>query len=507
MVGHKGEVLVDANGQSPISSLEQYRSSVNSTTWDAVTHYAQSVSQRRLKMAFFSATPQGGGVALMRHALVRFLRTLGVDCKWYVPRPRPEVFRITKTNHNILQGVADPEERLSKAQQQILDEWVQTNVAQKWGKPGGPLAARQDGGADFIVVDDPQMPGLVSIAKEVDPGRPVVFRSHIQVRADLAHTKGTPTAEVWDWVWERVKQADVFVSHPVKAFVPSNVTFDKVAWLPATTDWLDGLNKELATYDSQHYIHDFNTACFQQQMPPLAYPARDYIAQIARFDPSKGIPDVLASYALLRRKYMKDYPQASTPQLVIAGHGSVDDPDASRIFDHTLRLLDTTYADIASDVILQRVGPTDQLLNAVLSHAKVALQLSTREGFEVKVSEALHKGVPVIATRAGGIPLQVRDGEGGYLVEVGDCEAVARHLFELFDDEDLYARMSGEAKRSVGDEVGTVGNALAWLYLADALTEGERVVPRGRWVNDLAREKCGVLYQKGENRLPRNVAS
>ena len=74
-------------------------------------------------MAFFSATPQGGGVALMRHALIRFFRLVGVDCTWWVPKPKPEVFRITKTNHNILQGVADPAERLTKENQEVLDEW------------------------------------------------------------------------------------------------------------------------------------------------------------------------------------------------------------------------------------------------------------------------------------------------------------------------------------------------------------------------------------------------
>ena len=39
------------------------------------------------------------------------------------------------------------------------------------------------------------------------------------------------------------------------------------------------------------------------------------------------------------------------------------------------------------------------VLNVLMANAKFALQLSTREGFEVKVSEALHAGKPVIASR------------------------------------------------------------------------------------------------------------
>ena len=134
----------------------------------------------------------------------------------------------------------------------------------------------------------------------------------------------------------------------------------------------------------------------------------------------------------------------------------------------------------------------------------MALQLSTREGFEVKVSEALHKGIPIVASRAGGIPLQVVHGKGGYVVETGDYKAVARHLFDLLTDEALYREMSGFAAAHVSDEVGTVGNALAWMYLADALSKGETVRPDSAWINDLAREGAGVPYEEGETRLPRD---
>jgi glycosyltransferase involved in cell wall biosynthesis len=505
MTGYRGEVEVDASGKAHLTTAEHYKKSVSCNTWKAAMHFAGSLKERQIKIAFFSATPQGGGVALMRHALIRFFRTIGVHCKWFVPQPRPEVFRVTKTNHNILQGVAEPNECLTEDQKSLLREWVQTNSSRKWDSGGGPLAARKDGGADVIIVDDPQMPDLVPIAKKMDPHRPVIFRSHIQIRSDLADQAGTATSEVWNWLWDKVKHADIFISHPVREFVPNGIDFEKVGWLPATTDWLDGLNKELAEYDAQYYAHEFKMTCFRQQMHPLNFPDRDYIVQIARFDPSKGIPDVLASYAILRRKYLKNFSQKETPQLVIAGHGSVDDPDGSRIFNLTLYLLETEYNDIAKDVVLQRVGPADQILNTLLGYAKIALQLSTREGFEVKVSEALHKGIPVIATKAGGIPLQVQHWKGGYLVDVGDNEAVAKHLYDLLSDTALYERMSKFAAENVSDEVGTVGNALAWMYLADSLTKGKDVKPGGAWINDLARKTAGVPYAKEENRLPRNL--
>ncbi|OJD31654.1 glycosyltransferase family 4 protein [Diplodia corticola] len=502
-VGYKNVVEVDSMGHAQITSLDQYPGTVGERTWDATMKYVTSIKKNKTKIAFFNSTPQGGGVALMRHALIRFFRLVGVDAHWYVPKPKPEVFRITKTNHNILQGVANPKERLTDDMKETLDEWCQGNADRFWLKPGSPLAPRSQGGADVIIVDDPQMPSLVAISKKVDPDRPVIFRSHIQVRSDLADQPGTPTAEVWDWVWNHVKQADLFISHPVRDFIPNCVDFKKVGYLPATTDWLDGLNKDMNQFVTEYYFHELSTEAYRQRVNRLDFPRRQYIAQIARFDPAKGIPDVLASYAELRRNYLKGWPRQKTPQLVIAGHGAVDDPDGSMILDQTLSLLEGKYSDIAEDIVVMRLGPSDQQLNALMSNAKVALQLSTREGFEVKVSEAVHKGIPIIATKAGGIPLQVQDKKSGFLVEPGDYKAVAKHLYQLFSDSELYQDMSEYAAKHVSDEVSTVGNALAWLYMADSLAQGKTLLPESKWINDMAREEAGMPYVEGETRLPR----
>lgn len=138
-----------------------------------------------------------------------------------------------------------------------------------------------------------------------------------------------------------------------------------------------------------------------------------------------------------------------------------------------------------------------------MSNARVAIQLSTREGFEVKVSEAVHAGKPVVAYRTGGIPLQIVDGKSGYVVTPGDHKTVAKHLYDLCTDEALYREMSQYAKTHVSDEVGTVGNAAAWLYLAVMYHRGIKIKPNGAWLNDLLRAETGEEYVPGEPRLPR----
>ena len=152
---------------------------------------------------------------------------------------------------------------------------------------------------------------------------------------------------------------------------------------------------------------------------------------------------------------------------------------------------------------MARLDPNDQLLNMIMSHAHVVLQLSTAEGFEVKVSEALHAGRPVVGTRVGGIPLQIKEHENGYLVDPGDWKAVAGHLMHLFTDDNLHEAMSAAARAGLSDEVSTVGNAMAWYFLIGKFVLGDGMDGNGRWVNDMAREEAGEKYVVGENRLPR----
>ncbi|KAL2860308.1 hypothetical protein BJX68DRAFT_82519 [Aspergillus pseudodeflectus] len=504
-VGMSGLVQVDTGFHVQLTNKGNYEKTVTPNMWKAIEYYADDLKKRKIKFAFFSATPRGGGVALMRHAMVRFSHALGTDMKWYVPKPRPGVFRVTKTNHNILQGVSHPEERLTEEKWELVTNWIHENSNRYWLRSGGPLTHPKDGGADVVVIDDPQMPALIPLAKQIAPDRPVVFRSHIQIRSDLVAQEGSPQAECWGRMWEMIKEADLFISHPVRSFVPHNVPKDMVGYMPASTDWLDGLNKNMKDWDNAYYGRFFNSLVRNTGMPVIDYPADEYIVQIARFDPSKGIPDVVEAYEKFHKRMLASVPDRCPPKLLICGHGSVDDPDGSIIYNAVVTHIESFIPHLADKICIVRLGPSDQVLNAILSKAKVALQLSTREGFEVKVSEAIHKGRPVIATRAGGIPLQVIDKGNGFLVDVGDTDAVAQHLFDLCTDDELWQRMHEFALDHVCDEVSTVGNSLNWLYLASTLSKGEKIKPNERWINDMARDSSGIPYEEGEDRLKRAI--
>ena len=81
------------------------------------------------------------------------------------------------------------------------------------------------------------MPGLIPLIKKVRPDLPIIYRSHIEIRSDLVHIQGSPQEEVWQYLWNNIQHADLFISHPVNKFVPSDVPPEKLALLGAATDW------------------------------------------------------------------------------------------------------------------------------------------------------------------------------------------------------------------------------------------------------------------------------
>jgi alpha,alpha-trehalose phosphorylase (configuration-retaining) len=100
------------------------------------------------------------------------------------------------------------------------------------------------------------MPDLIPLIKKFRPDLPIVYRSHIEIRSDFVHVKGSPQSEVWQYLWNNTQLADLFISacptnagvpsgvttiipagHPVSKFVPSDVPLENLARLGAAPDW------------------------------------------------------------------------------------------------------------------------------------------------------------------------------------------------------------------------------------------------------------------------------
>lgn len=96
------------------------------------------------------------------------------------------------------------------------------------------------------------------------------------------------------------------------------------------------------------------------------------------------------------------------------------------------------------------------------------------DNFPVSILEALASGVPVVASRAGGMPEQIREGVDGHLVPQGDVEALRACLQALIDEPARVARMSQAARE--GAEAWDLARYLE--RLEGHLAEACRLPPR-----------------------------
>ena len=90
--------------------------------------------------------------------------------------------------------------------------------------------------------------------------------------------------------------------------------------------------------------------------------------------------------------------------------------------------------------------------DALLGCADVFLLPSRFEGFPNAVMEAMAKGLPVVASDAGGIPDLVRHGQDGFLHAADDVEGMAESVLALLNDAALRTRFGASARERIASE-------------------------------------------------------
>jgi trehalose synthase len=144
---------------------------------------------------------------------------------------------------------------------------------------------------------------------------------------------------------------------------------------------------------------------------------------------------------------------------------ATDDPEGWDFFQQTL-----DYAAEDRDIYilsnLNNVGAVE--VNAFQTHANVVVQKSIREGFGLTVTEALWKARPTVAGNVGGIPLQIVDGQTGFLVD--SAEACAERSIELMSDPETARAMARRGKQHVRHDFLTPRLLRDWLGMFTRLS-------------------------------------
>ena len=188
-------------------------------------------------------------------------------------------------------------------------------------------------------------------------------------------------------------------------------------------------------------------SCFAKSVVPnpLASTKKSALTEIegARVQSTRHLPSLV-------HRAVARLPAAS---VAIAGRGKQEEP--LRRLAHELGFAERVHL----------LGLRDDV-DTILTAADIFAQPSLSEGLPLAVLEAMSFGLPVIATRVGGIPEAVVDGETGYLVPPGDPETLAAALTRVIESADRGASMGSAGRERAAAEfsVERMTDAYRQLY-------------------------------------------
>ena len=173
-----------------------------------------------------------------------------------------------------------------------------------------------------------------------------------------------------------------------------------------------------------------------RQLPP---DGKWKVVQACRLIPKKGVATSLRAFAIFK----KDNPKA---EFFIAGKGPLQ-PELEMLADGLGILRDVHFVGFLSQAKLLELYASSHLF----LHPSEISANQDQEGVPNSVLEAMATGLPVIATRHGGIPEAVDHGRTGLLVAEEDHVGLANAMQEIIRSPGLLKQMGAHARSTVVD--------------------------------------------------------
>ncbi len=377
-------------------SLDDYADVVGDGVIAEIYRRARNLYDKRI--IHINSTYQGGGVAEILNSLVPLMNDVGIEADWRILHGTPDFFMITKKFHNALQGdrinLSEMKKRIYVHINEIFSIYCHIDH-------------------DCVMVHDPQPLPLIRFYRKRQPW---VWRCHVDI--------SNPNVELWNYLKRFILRYDVVI---VSCDKFKRVDLPVEQWvIPPAIDPLSPKNMEISESTIEKYLKKFGI--------PTDKPI---IAQISRFDKWKDPEGVIEVFKLVREEV--------DCRLVLCGSMAMDDPEGHKIYERVSRKARRLIE--REDVILV-TAENHILVNALQRAADVIIQKSIREGFGLTVTEALWKEKPVVASNVGGISIQIRDGENGFLLDPRDVKGFASRVVKLLKDKKL-AREMGNRGREV----------------------------------------------------------
>jgi N-acetyl-alpha-D-glucosaminyl L-malate synthase BshA len=161
---------------------------------------------------------------------------------------------------------------------------------------------------------------------------------------------------------------------------------------------------------------------------PAPEPERGkFLIHLSNFRPVKRVQDCIRVFAEVRRRV--------DARLLMVGDGPERAPA-----EHLARQLGVQDR-------VEFLGKQNGV-ERLLRRAQVLLMPSEMESFGLAALEGMACGVPAVATRVGGVPELITDGEDGFLEKVGDVARQSERVVQLLTDDALHARMAEAARNT-----------------------------------------------------------
>jgi len=158
--------------------------------------------------------------------------------------------------------------------------------------------------------------------------------------------------------------------------------------------------------------------------------------------PRKGVEYLVKAAEILKEKNVL---------FLIVGNTNLDREYANKVMEYAkLKNLKVRFTGFV---------PYEDL-KALYSACDIFVLPSLEEGFGIVLTEALASGKPLIGSNVGGIPMQIRDGWNGFLVEPGNEKQLAEKIKYLIDNPEERERM-GKNSRKLAEE------KFNWIMIAD----------------------------------------
>ena len=327
------------------------------------------------------------------------INDVGIDCGWRILHVSPDFFNITKKFHNALQGA---NLNLSERKKRLYLEFNEN------------FAKFTHLHHDCVIVHDPQPLPLIRPYRKRQPW---IWRCHI----DLTD----PHQKLWDFLKGFLLKYDQIVISSEK-YIKDDLPVDQRIMCPAINP-LNLKNKEL---DEKTLLKYVRKAWIPTDKP--------IITQVSRLDPWKDPEGVLEVFTRVKEKV--------DCRLVFCYNLASDDPEGMQMYTKIHRKAKKLVNN--GDVIFV-IGNNNILVNSIQRFSSVIIQKSIKEGFCLAVTEALWKGKPVVASNVGGLPSQIEDGKGGFLLEPKDTEGFTDRIVHILKNPDDAKKLGENARETV----------------------------------------------------------